>query len=80
MEHDGNALDRARHGSCVAHVAVDQLDVMTHVLEVCRPARGEIVEDPNPVATSEEGVNDVRADEPGAARDDTGLCHTSRRA
>ena len=40
--------------------------------DAAKVARGEVVEDDDPVALGEDGVDEVRADEPGAARHEDG--------
>ena len=78
MEDDVDAAHRRRDGIRVAHVAVHELDVVDHVVQVHGPAGGQIVERPDAVAAIPQRVDEVGADEPGSAGDDREACHQVR--
>ena len=62
--------DQVGHRLGVAHVDLDQLGAGgDRALEVLAPAGGEVVENGHLVAPLEQGVDEVRADEAGAAGD-----------
>ena len=72
-----DAAQRAGHGRAVAHVALDELGRRIEVVRAGGVGGGmQPVEDPHVVAAREQRVDDVRADEAGAAGDE----HAAHRA
>src|SRR5690606_30885576 len=67
VEDDLAPGDRPGDGVGVGDVALDDLDAGR---EVVQPAGGEVVEHHDVVAPGQEGVDEVRADEAGAAGDE----------
>ena len=78
MEDDVGTVHRRRDGIRVAYVAVHQLDVVDHIVEVHGPSGGQIVERPDAVAAIPQGVDEVGADEPGSAGHDREARHQVR--
>ena len=70
MEDDLDAAHGGVHALVRAEVALDDLDLAAERREVPAAARREVVEDADVVAALEERRDEVRADEPGAARDE----------
>ena len=70
VEDDLDALDGRVDALVGAEVALDHLDVVEELGEVLAAAGGEVVEHPHGVAAGEQRANEIRADEPGAARDE----------
>ena len=79
VEDDLDAADGRVHALVRAEVALDDLDVPSELREV-RPAAGrEVVEHADVVAALEQRLDEVRADEAGAAGDEDALHAAPRR-
>ena len=75
MEDNLRVSNSGVHALVAAQLAFDQLDVSGQPGQV-RPVPGrEVVEHADAVAALEQGADEVRADEPGAARDEDEATH-----
>ncbi len=57
------------HAFIALQVTLDQLDLVEGIGEVLTTAGGEVVEHPHGVAVAQQAIDEVRADEPSAPRD-----------
>ena len=73
MRDDVRPADRRRQALGVEDVALDDLDIVAYAGEVLVQAGAEVVVDGDTRALPHEVVDEVRADEPGAAGDDDPL-------
>jgi len=61
------AGNRSIKGRCVTHVALDQVDIVEHIGQAPVAACPKVVNHRHFVATRQEGMHEVVADETGAA-------------
>ena len=79
MEDDLGPADRSMDPFVRTEVALDDLDVASERGEVRAAPGREVVEHADVVAALEQRLDEVRADEPGAARDED-AAHGARSA
>jgi hypothetical protein len=77
MEDDLRAAHCVVHALVAPQLALDDLDAKTG--DVCARARREVVEHSDLVASLEQCLHEVRADEPGAAGDEDLRAHFTAR-
>jgi hypothetical protein len=68
VEDDRGVPHRLADRRDVADVGLDELVSPVHAVQVLAPPGREVVEDANGVPELDQALDDVRADEPGAAR------------
>jgi hypothetical protein len=68
VEHDAHPAHRHRHGRAVGDVAVDHFHPVAHRQQIGGVAGAEVVEDAHAAPPRQQRLDQVRADEPRAAR------------